>query len=115
MTRGTCLNKGKGITMTFDEAVWNFERIYTQFQSEGDLDVELIVQCMKSFEDSPDELNPDLARHLFGQLKVIEAEFEKQKVSYKQKLHRIREGRHALYQYKNKNLKVDNRFLYRNI
>ena len=101
--------------MTFDEAVWNFERIYMQFQNEGDLDVELIVQCMKSFENSSDALNPTLARRLFEQLKVIEEEFEKQKVSYKKKLHRIREGRHALYKYKNKNLKVDNRFLYRNI
>ena len=107
--------KRKGITMIFNEAVWNFERIYKHFQSEGDLDVELIVRCMKSFEDSSDKLNPNLARRLFDQLKVIETEFEKQKASYKQKLHRIREGRHALYQYKNKNLKVDNRFLYRNI
>ena len=101
--------------MTFEEAVWNFERIHTQFKNEGDLDVELIVRCMKSFEDAPEKLNSDLARRLFDQLKVIEQEFEKQKVSYKTKLYRIREGRHALYQYKNKNLKVDNRFLYRNI
>jgi predicted transcriptional regulator len=101
--------------MTFEEAVWNFERIYTQLHSEGDLDVELVVQCMISFEDSADKLNSNLARRLFEQLKIIEEEFEKQKISYKKKLHRIREGRHALYKYKNKNLKVDNRFLYRNI
>ena len=101
--------------MTFEEAVWNFERVYTQFQSEGDLDIELVVRCMKSFENFPEKLNPNLARRLFEQLKVIEKEFEKQKILYKKKLHRIREGRHALYKYKNKSLKVDNRFLYRNI
>ena len=107
------MKKGNG--MTFEDAIWNFERIYIQLQKEGDLDIELIVQCMKSFEDAPEKLNPSLAKRLFGQLKAIEKEFEKQKVSYKKKLHRIREGRHALYQYKNKNLKVNNRFLYRNI
>ena len=96
--------------MTFDEAVWNFERYIRNSQSEGDLDVELIVQY-EIFAILPDELNPDLARRLFGQLKVIEKEFEKQKVSYKQKTSsNKRRSLYVLYQYKNKNLKVDNRF-----
>ena len=86
-----------------------------QLSSEGDLDMEMIVSCMKKFEDSPERMNSDIAKQLYMQLKVIEDEFEKQKHHYKTKLFKIREGRHALYQYKNKNLKVNNRFLYRNI
>jgi hypothetical protein len=41
--------------MNFENAVWNFERIFNQFLSDGDLDIELIVLCMKKIEDSSDK------------------------------------------------------------
>ena len=101
--------------MTFEKALWNFERISIQYSKDGDLDIELIVKCMQVFEATPDKMNSDLAKVLYQQLKVLEEEFEKQRVSYKTRLYKIREGRHALYRYKDKNLKVNNRFLYKNI
>ena len=113
------INDGKsteiGFCMTFEEALWHFERISKQFPKDGDLDIELIVSCMQSFERSPEKMNSDLAKILYRQLKILEEEFEKQRASYKSRLFKIREGRHALYRYRDKNLKVNNRFLYKNI
>ena len=101
--------------MTFEEAIWHFERMSIQYLQDGDLDIELIVDCMKTFEASSDQISSDVARLLYEQLKILEVEFEKQRNSYKERLYKIREGRHALYKYKNKDLKVNNRFLYKNI
>ena len=101
--------------MTFEEAIWYFEKMSIQYLQDGDLDVELIIDCLKTFEASGDQMTSDLARTLYEQLKILEKEFEKQRSSYKERLYKIREGRHALYRYRDKNLKVNNRFLYKNI
>ena len=101
--------------MTFEKAIWYFEKISIQHLQDGDLDIELVINCMKTFENSPDQMTPDLARTLHEQLRMLEKVFDQQKNSYKQRLHKIREGRHALYKYRDKNLKVNNRFLYKNV
>ena len=56
--------------MTFEKAIWYFEKISIQYLQDGDLDIELIVDCMKTFETSAEQMTPDLARTLHEQLIV---------------------------------------------